>query len=273
MVRPTLRPLEQRPGVNYDPPFRIKTGLRTVHRSRRGTFEVNPLAVVTTAVTWTLELVFGGFPVGRTAEVRAARIDHKQSVGGARDPDTILLLPLSIDADRVIARRADTKDTGRFDSLARQEKPHEHQQDGGERARNRRPDDPPTHFIDGRIVRRGFNHFRFCRRSLPNSSRHVYGCGWRSRGCLIGLTIQVKTSVTSIPYVRALRLRRYTSTSITESRLYNSASYRDLSLRRKTNYLLNHEERRAYQNKYNVVGVTFITFSRKAGKQFYSTPR
>jgi len=62
-----------------------------------------------------------------------------------------------------------------------------------------------------------------------------------------------------IPYVGRCDFRGYTSTLLTESRVYNSPSYRDHSLRRKAKFLLNHEERRAYQNKYNVVGVTFIT--------------
>ena len=57
---------------------------------------------------------------------------------------------------------------------------------------------------------------------------------------------------------------------LAESRVYKSPSYRDHSLRRKANYLLKHEERRAYQKQYNVVGVTFIPVSRFAGKNFYS---
>jgi hypothetical protein len=61
---------------------------------------------------------------------------------------------------------------------------------------------------------------------------------------LIGLTIQVQTSVeinSELPGVRTSR--RYTSTLLTEGYLYNF-TYWDSSLRSKTNYLLKHEDRR-----------------------------
>src|SRR6185369_12405697 len=47
------------------------------------------------------------------------------------------------------------------------------------------------------------------------------------------------------PYVGRCDFRGYTSTLLTESRVYNSPSYRDHSLRRKAKFLLSHEERAA----------------------------
>ena len=57
----------------------------------------------------TFELVLAGFPVWRTAEVRAAGIDHEQSIRSASYPDAILLLPLCVDSDRIVPWRSDSK--------------------------------------------------------------------------------------------------------------------------------------------------------------------
>src|SRR5690242_11273611 len=181
MVRSALGPLKQRRGIDYDLSFRIDCHLRAIHRSGRGTFEVNPFTVVTTAVTRALELVFTGFPVGRAAEMRAARVNNEETIGSARYPDAVLLLPLGIDADGVITGRPNAKSAGWFENRARQEKPHEHQEEGSECAGDGRPDDAATHLIDGRIVRSAFNHFCFRGHSTrPDFSRHVYGSGWWS---------------------------------------------------------------------------------------------
>jgi hypothetical protein len=54
---------------------------------------------------------------------------------------------------------------------------------------------------------------------------------------LIGLSIQVQTSVKSIPNCQVLRTSRgYTSTLLTEGRLYNFTQNRDSSLCSKPNY-------------------------------------
>src|SRR5690349_11321418 len=135
-----FRPLKKRRGINHDLSFGIQRHFRAVHRTRRGTFEVDAFAVIATAVTGAFELVFAGFPVGRAAEMRAARVDHEESIGSARDPDAVLLLPLGIDAYRVVARRPDSENAGWLENGTRQKEPHEHQKESGERAGDRRPD-------------------------------------------------------------------------------------------------------------------------------------
>src|SRR5689334_25213795 len=97
-----FRPFEKGRRINHDLTFGVELDLRAIHRSRRGTFEVDALAVVTTTVTRALEFVLAGFPIGCAAEMRAARIDHKEAIGSARDPDAVLLLPLRVDANGVI---------------------------------------------------------------------------------------------------------------------------------------------------------------------------
>jgi len=60
-------------------------------------------------VTGTLKLVFARFPIGRAAEMRATRVDHEDPIGSLIHPDAILLLPLSVYAERVIRRKANRK--------------------------------------------------------------------------------------------------------------------------------------------------------------------
>src|SRR3954470_10500605 len=92
--------------VHYNLPFRIDLHESPIHGSRRGTFEVNSLAVIAAAVTWTLEFVFARLPVRRAAEMSTARVNHEQPIRSLINPDSVLLLPFRIDAKRVVARKS-----------------------------------------------------------------------------------------------------------------------------------------------------------------------
>src|SRR5437899_4559813 len=98
-----------------------------IHWSRRWTFKVDPFAVITAAVTRTLELVLTRFPVGRAPQMRAAGVNHKHTVRRLIHPDAVLLLPLGIHAQGIIAEKSNFESAGRFGNRTRQEKPHEHQ--------------------------------------------------------------------------------------------------------------------------------------------------
>ncbi len=104
-LRPFIKPAD----VHHYLAFSIQFDVSAIHRPRRRSFEVDSFAVVATAMAGTLEFVFTGFPVGRAAEVRAARINHKHAIGSFVNPDSILLLPLGIDAKCVIRRKANRK--------------------------------------------------------------------------------------------------------------------------------------------------------------------
>ena len=147
----------------------------------------------------------------------ATRVDDEESIGCSCHPDTVLLLPFCIDAESVVVWRADAKFAGRFENRARQEKPHEHQEESDQRARDGSPDDAASHFV----------HRRVGARLHDCGSRCCFcgSCGSRGRrrstytwgGQLIGLTIQVQTSVESIPNCQVLRTSvGYTSTLLTE---------------------------------------------------------
>src|SRR5262252_10445718 len=74
-------PLVQSGGVDYDLARRIKLDVRAVHRSRRGSFEVNPFAGITAPVARAFELVLAGFPIGCAAQVSASGVNHEKPFG------------------------------------------------------------------------------------------------------------------------------------------------------------------------------------------------
>src|SRR5713226_6842823 len=93
-------PLEKPIGVDDNLSFGIDLDVRAIHRARRRPFKVNAFAVVTTAVTRTLKLVLARLPVRGTTQMRAARINHKQTIRRLVHPDAILLLPFRIHPQR-----------------------------------------------------------------------------------------------------------------------------------------------------------------------------
>jgi len=92
-----------------------------VHRTRRRPFEVDPFAVITASVAWTLELVLAGLPVGRAAQMSAARVNDKDAIGRAVHPNAVFLLPLGIHAESIIRGIANLKNGGRFKERTRKE--------------------------------------------------------------------------------------------------------------------------------------------------------
>src|SRR5438105_4593598 len=102
-----FRLLIQSASVNNDCAGRVHFHMRTIHWPRRRAFEVHAFRVVTRTVTRALEFIFGGLPIGRAAQVRAARVNNEEPVGRAVNPDAVLLLKFRVYADAVIGRIAD----------------------------------------------------------------------------------------------------------------------------------------------------------------------
>src|SRR3979490_2361135 len=135
----SLGPLIEPRSVDYDLAVGREFDVRAVHRARRGALEIDTFAVVAAAVTRALEFVFAGFPVGRAAEMRAARVDDENAVGSAVDPNAVFLLPLGVDAERVIGGITDLEDGGRFEQRARQEEAEEGDKPGAQETRDCTP--------------------------------------------------------------------------------------------------------------------------------------
>src|SRR5712692_1032633 len=110
MARLSLGPLKKTRSVDNDLAVRRQLDVRAVHRTRRGALEVDAFAVVAAAVARTLEFVFAGFPIGRAAKMRAARVDDENAVGCAIDPDSNFFLNLGVDTESVIGGIADLED-------------------------------------------------------------------------------------------------------------------------------------------------------------------
>src|SRR5437868_8601456 len=113
--------------------------MSAIHRARCWALEVDAFAVIAAAVTRALEFVFAGFPVRRAAEMGAARIDNENAIGRAVDPDAVFLLPLGVDAERVIGRIANFEDGGRLEEGAWQEETEEGDEPGAQKARDCAP--------------------------------------------------------------------------------------------------------------------------------------
>ena len=96
MTRLSFRPLIEPRRIDNDLSIGREFNFGSVHGTRRRSFEVDALAVVTAAVARTLEFVFTGLPIRRAAEMRAAGVDYKNPVGSAIDPDAIFLLELGV---------------------------------------------------------------------------------------------------------------------------------------------------------------------------------
>src|SRR5258706_6124266 len=121
----SLGPLVEPRSVYDDLAIGRQFDVGAIHRARRGALEIDAFTVITAAVTRALEFVFAGFPVRRAAQMRTARVDDENAIGRAVDPDAIFLLPLGVDAERVIGGIANFEDGGRLEERARQEKTQE----------------------------------------------------------------------------------------------------------------------------------------------------
>ena len=109
VVESAFRLFIQRRNVDNYLPFGIELNFRAIHRPRCRAFEVDAFTVVAATVTRTFKFVFARLPVRRAPEMSAARVNYKQPIGGSGHPDSILLLPLCIDAQRVVAWDPDAK--------------------------------------------------------------------------------------------------------------------------------------------------------------------
>src|SRR5579863_7759442 len=138
-----LRALALGPGIQVaqiddNLPFRVQFHVRTVHRPRRRTFEVDSFGVVAAAMARALELVLAGFPVRRTSQVSADSRNHEDAFGVPYDPDAKLVLEFSVDAEAEIGGISDLEFGLRFVESAWEEEPQKHQQIDAERAQNSR---------------------------------------------------------------------------------------------------------------------------------------
>src|SRR6185503_137723 len=148
VVESTLRIFVQFRDIDDDLSFCIKFHVRAVHWPWRRPFEIDSFTIVATAMTTALELVLTRLPFGRASQMTAARVIHKQTIGGSGYPNSILLLPLRVNSKRIIRRHPDSKHARWFKDRARQEEAQEHQEVDKQKTADRRPDDPASHLID-----------------------------------------------------------------------------------------------------------------------------
>src|SRR6185437_9555825 len=101
--------------------------MRAIHGTRGRTFKVYAFTVISTAVTRTFEFICRRLPFRRTAQMRAPRKNHKNTIRLTNNPHAVgHQIPL-VDAQRKIRGIADVEYGVRFVERARKEKSEEHQ--------------------------------------------------------------------------------------------------------------------------------------------------
>lgn len=153
MTRLSFRPGVEFGDVNDDLTIGREFDLGAVHGTRSWTFEVDAFAVVAAAVAWAFEFVFARFPVGRAAQVSAARVNHEQAIGRAVNPNAIFLLPLRIDTKRVVRGITDLERSARLEQGARQEEAEKRQEPRDQERRDADPCQSTAALIDFFILR------------------------------------------------------------------------------------------------------------------------
>src|SRR5215470_593639 len=105
--------------VDHDLPVLGARDAQPLERTRRGPLEVDAGLVEAAAVARALELVLGGEPARRAAEMRALREERVETFLGADDPHALVLLVLLAHlADRVVAGEAGLEGGGRLEEDA-----------------------------------------------------------------------------------------------------------------------------------------------------------
>src|SRR5215470_2841100 len=135
----SLGPLVEARSVYDDLAVGREFDMGTIHRARCRALEIYAFTVIAATVTRTLEFVFAGFPVWRAAEMCATGVDDENAIRRAVNPDTVFLLPLGVDAQRVIGGIANFEDGGRLEKRARQEKSEEGDKPGAQESRDGTP--------------------------------------------------------------------------------------------------------------------------------------
>src|ERR1700677_1244138 len=104
-----FRPLIEPRSIDDDLAVGSEFDLSAVHRTRRRALKVDPFAVIPAAVARTFEFVLARLPIRSAAQMRAARVNHEDSVGRSIDPDAIFLLEFSVNPEREFRGIADLK--------------------------------------------------------------------------------------------------------------------------------------------------------------------
>src|SRR5260370_5326256 len=181
----SLWPLIEERGVDDDLAVGRQLHVGAVHGARGRPFEVDALAVIAAAVAWTLELVLARFPVRRTTEVRAARVDHEDAVRCAIDPDAVFLLKLGIDPESELRGIANLENGVRLEQSAGKKESEEGEEPCSQERCHGDPYQPPPPPVDisVRRARRGKSS-RCCRLRRSHGWRaYVLPRIHRARGC------------------------------------------------------------------------------------------
>src|SRR5712692_7471311 len=187
MARLSLRPLIEPGSIHNDLIVRGIFHVCAVHRPRRGPFEVDALAVVSAPMAGALELVLARLPIRRAAQMSTASIDDKDTIGGAVDPDAVLLLPLRIHTQGVVRGVTDLENGRRLEQCAGKKETKKGDKPCAQKSSDRSPDQAPPALVD--CTRLGTDGrqtgSRCCFGRTHGRRTHIPGCiSATGSGCL-----------------------------------------------------------------------------------------
>jgi len=113
--------------IHHDLTLWIEFYVRTIHGPRRGTFEIDSLGVITTAMARALEFVLTRLPIRSASQVCTHSPDHEDALGVSHHPDSMLALKFAVDSKAEIAGIADFELGLGFIQNAREEEAQKHQ--------------------------------------------------------------------------------------------------------------------------------------------------
>src|SRR5215831_12432820 len=90
--------------------------------------------------------------------MRAARINHEQTIRRAIHPNAVFLLPFSVNPEPVIRWISDFETCCWFKQCSRKKKPEEGDKPGRKEGRDRRPRKPPAAAINFIVLRTDCRH-------------------------------------------------------------------------------------------------------------------
>src|SRR5579871_3306007 len=155
-----------------------------IHGPRRGSFEIDSFAVVPASVARTLEFVFAWLPIRRAPKMRAARVNHKQPVGRAVHPNSVLLLKFRINPEGKFRGISDLENAIRLEQCAGKKESKKGKEPSCEKAGDHYPHETAAAAIDFGGRNSGCDAGCGCRLRSSDRRRADIFCGIHRRlGC------------------------------------------------------------------------------------------
>src|SRR5580698_789469 len=164
LARLPFWPLIEPRNIHKDLSVRRDFDFSSIHGTRGGTLEVNSFAVVSAAVTRTLEFVFARLPVRSATQMSAARVNHEDAIGRPVYPDAVSLLELGVHAQPILLGIADLEAGCRLEQSTGQKETEKGNEPRDQKTNDCAPHQSPALLINFAVFRADRCDSTRCRR-------------------------------------------------------------------------------------------------------------